>query len=731
MPNGSHKITFFSVTAVVLTLVYLFSVRTMAGETTVIIQEQTTHAITSTEFISPVITTDFPSTIFGLAWQGRGTPEILLRIYEKDSGWTRWYVPETDHVMVKDGWHYMTEPVIANHGVQAQYRLTNAAGISTARLIYLGPEQDSANDFDIFKWLFGTASASETVSIISRADWSANEDWRYKNGEEIWSPEYSQPQAFVIHHTAGSDGGSDPQAAIRGVYYWHAKVLGWGDIGYNYIIDQQGNVYEGRAGGDGVVGAHVYRDAHCAAQRFGGSDNEASFNPGTIGIAVLGDYESDLSPNTKVKNALTNLIAQLGVEFGIPPDGEGYLVDAVYPNVVGHGDLDCTDCPGKNLDAVIASIRTNAQALFASSSGTVTPVVKATLINQSEQPVQVTKGQSTDVWVEFRNDGNVAWRSYDQDGPSVLALDGTQLLHMASSDSQPTARLVTPNVAPGAIGRFVLTITGPSDQLEVTERFSLSFNGSTITNSTFSVTAQVTGFEYAADLDNQNISPATFTGARETVQVQFRNRGIAAWQRGDVKLYIYDLGDGISRYYDSGWPEQHGGFDFSESSVAPDGLATFFFTFRSPSEPGQFLNIYRLGGIDGLVQIDDRSVTRVDSPHQAELVEFSMPPAVLQAWRPITTFTFKNTGISTWNRSFGLQVLDLGGAVSRFTDSSWDDIRMAAHLNERSVAPGQTGTFVLRIHPPQSVGLYLNLFRVFKDGMPVHGSDFSMITRVD
>lgn len=57
---------------------------------------------------------------------------------------------------------------------------------------------------------------------------------------------------------------------IRGVYRYHAVSRGWGDIGYNYIVGQNGRIYEGRAGGDYVAGAHALYN-----------------NKNSIGISVL------------------------------------------------------------------------------------------------------------------------------------------------------------------------------------------------------------------------------------------------------------------------------------------------------------------------------------------------------------------------------------------------------------------------------------------------------------
>ncbi len=729
MPNGYIKTKFFGITLVAFMAVFLLSLGVRATEKTGVAEASIEHVINGeSTVISPVVETDFPATIIGLAWYGISTPTIEIRFASND-GWSPWYAPEADEAFERDGWSFLTEPVVADQATRIQYRLGNASEVERVKLLYLGSQSSTKKLPQLWQRLFGTAEASTGVDVISRSEWSADEDWRFSDHEEIWSPEYQLPEKIVIHHTAGSDGGDDPQEVIRGIYYWHAKVLGWGDIGYNYVIDQSGNVYEGRYGGDGVIGAHVYRDKNCAAIRFGGADHEADFNRGTIGIAVLGDYGSK-TLSTKVRYSLANAAAYLGRKFSINPNGSGYFIDAVYPNIVGHGDIDCTTCPGKNISNKLDTIRSAAEKVYDTLPVAENPVVKASFVRQSKQPFVVNVGETKQGWVEFRNVGEVTWRNYSYEQPSVIAQKSSALFALAAQ-TKPVAQLITPNVEPGAIGRFVYSVTAPADQLEVTEALSLKFGDTVLSNTSFRVTAQITGYHYAAYLDNQRISPATFMNSQETVSVQFINQGIYTWQRGDVQLQIFDLGYATSKYHHQSWPTEQGDFDFKETEVKPNELATFTVTFQSPAEPGTYLNIYRLAGIEEMVQQEDRSITRVDSLHQAKLTGYTMPPALLSAWRPTVTFTFRNTGSSTWDKSFGLQVVDIGGAVSRFYNSNWDDRRIATHLVERSVAPGQTGTFSLQLRPPEQAGLYFNMFRLFKDGRPVRGGEFSMVTRVD
>ena len=89
-----------------------------------------------------------------------------------------------------------------------------------------------------------------------------------------WPSEYQTVEHVIVHHTV-TPTFQDPLVAVRAIYYYHAVERGWGDIGYNYLVDHMGNVYEGRYGGENVVGGHAYQYAH-----------------GSSGIGLLGDFSA-------------------------------------------------------------------------------------------------------------------------------------------------------------------------------------------------------------------------------------------------------------------------------------------------------------------------------------------------------------------------------------------------------------------------------------------------------
>lgn len=166
-------------------------------------------------------------------------------------------------------------------------------------------------------------------------------------------------QKLIVHHTAGGSDHDDPAAAVRWIHRFHTVRRGWGDLGYNFIVDYAGAVYEGRFSGERGEGDPVGVDAGgraVAAAHTGG------FNAGTIGIAVLGDF-SDSPIRPEARNALVALLAWAAATAGLDPEGSGSYVNplngsrASLPNIAGHRDIADTDCPGERLYADLPRLR--------------------------------------------------------------------------------------------------------------------------------------------------------------------------------------------------------------------------------------------------------------------------------------------------------------------------------------------------------------------------------------
>ncbi|MBP9750221.1 MAG: N-acetylmuramoyl-L-alanine amidase [Candidatus Peribacteraceae bacterium] len=161
-----------------------------------------------------------------------------------------------------------------------------------------------------------------------------------------WPWQYSpKVKLFVVHHTAGlvSGDGRSGLERMRALYQFHANSRGWGDIGYHYIVDESGQVYEGKSGGKSVVGGHAY-----------------CHNVGTIGISLMGNFDEERPTQAQVK-ALQKLLMLLADSYDVDLSKSVTYHGETMPAVVGHRDLLSTDCPGFALYGVLDQVRKNVQ----------------------------------------------------------------------------------------------------------------------------------------------------------------------------------------------------------------------------------------------------------------------------------------------------------------------------------------------------------------------------------
>jgi hypothetical protein len=218
-----------------------------------------------------------------------------------------------------------------------------------------------------------SASPSPTVSvppappstvprppITDRAGWGADESI---SPEEPGYLPGGKVRAVVVHHTAESNSYTCDQApaVVRGIYAYHVRTLGWKDIGYNFLVDKCGRIYEGRKGGVDrpVMGAHAY-----------------GFNAETTGISILGTY-TDTAASTAALTSVARVAAWKLGQYGVNPAGTATLTagdggrnysgktwakgaQLSFPAIHGHRDGYNTQCPGNRLYGQLATIRSYA-----------------------------------------------------------------------------------------------------------------------------------------------------------------------------------------------------------------------------------------------------------------------------------------------------------------------------------------------------------------------------------
>lgn len=221
-------------------------------------------------------------------------------------------------------------------------------------------------------------AAGAAVSVIRRLEWGADESLRFDaSGNEIWPPDYYPAQKLTVHHTATLNGDPNPAATVRAIYRYHAVDRGFGDIGYQYLIDEAGRVYEGRWSGTDPDPGHDAAGRAVTAAHVGG------YNSGNVGAALLGTLTTQ-EPSVAARSALESLLADLASRHGLDPMGSSTYTNPVNgakwsgPNIPGHRDWEATECPGGALYVILPAIRSNVAALMSSTTTTTTTTTPTT-----------------------------------------------------------------------------------------------------------------------------------------------------------------------------------------------------------------------------------------------------------------------------------------------------------------------------------------------------------------
>ena len=285
--------------------------------------------------------------LVGFHWRGSGS--VLFRTRSLAGRWSRWRQAasgEDDHPdrgtegRARPHWR-IGSPYWTGGSDALQYRI--AGHVSRVRALFVrgsagGPVRVRRTE------------TTGTPTIITRAQWHANEAIRRA------PPRYADGvHLAIVHHTAGSNSYTASQSAgiVRAIEIYHVQGNGWNDIGYNFLVDKYGQIFEGRYGGmtRAVIGAHAM-----------------GFNAGSAGVAVIGSY-SAATVTPAAKAALVSLLAWRLDLSHVDPRSRVVRVSAGNPRyppgtavtlaaISGHRDTYPTSCPGTSLYAQLPSIRT-------------------------------------------------------------------------------------------------------------------------------------------------------------------------------------------------------------------------------------------------------------------------------------------------------------------------------------------------------------------------------------
>lgn len=186
------------------------------------------------------------------------------------------------------------------------------------------------------------ADTCDKPAIISASE------WRKGLTPPKEAPVKTTVKHIIVHHSAGSNSTTNFLEAVRNIYTFHTAPPpngnGWNDVGYNFLIAQDGTIFQGRDGqeimdGDNVLGAHF-----CGK------------NGGTMGICLLGNY-NEVQPTDAAIKSLINLAGwKLGKEK-LPVIEQFQHTNSLLNIISGHRDGCATECPGNNLYAKLAELR--------------------------------------------------------------------------------------------------------------------------------------------------------------------------------------------------------------------------------------------------------------------------------------------------------------------------------------------------------------------------------------
>ncbi len=301
---------------------------------------------------------DFAATHLGLRWSGSDDSRVQVR-WQVDGEWGEWDDAPVAHDLDDDANGLVYSGLLRVPGaervqtrvVDGGARRVQVAAIDTEHgprhLVRATPLTAAAAPGD-------PEGAPPQPAVVTRAQWGADESLRKG------TPLYAPVTKLIVHHTVTDNADLDPAATIRAIYAFHTRVRGWDDIGYNFLVDAQGRVYEGRwarsyAPGEVPTGEDLERRGVVGAHAEG-------TNTGSAGIALLGDFTATL-PTGAAMAGLESWLAWKAARNEIDPTGATPFKPAdggatrTFPNISGHRDVRPTDCPGDQLYAQLPALR--------------------------------------------------------------------------------------------------------------------------------------------------------------------------------------------------------------------------------------------------------------------------------------------------------------------------------------------------------------------------------------
>jgi hypothetical protein len=283
------------------------------------------------------------------------------------------------------------------------------------------------------------AAATPPFGINLRGSWGAREARSVSYAATV--------KLAVVHHSASANAYQPHEvpAVLRSIQAFHMDGNGWSDIGYNFVVDKYGGLWEGRAGGidRAVIGAHAN-----------------GFNTTSVGVMVIGDY-TQVGPTATSLESVSKVIGWKFALHNVDPVGRVDFTSACantckypagqvvnLPRVVGHQDVGLTSCPG-SIESSLGSITARAQSWFILSRAAMTPVGSLDAVGVGYNAVHV-----------------IGWaKDPDVDGPALVRADvGGRTQSVRATGPRPDVGAANPGFGSNTGFDFVLNGVPPGYQ---------------------------------------------------------------------------------------------------------------------------------------------------------------------------------------------------------------------------------------------------------------------------
>jgi N-acetylmuramoyl-L-alanine amidase len=339
--------------------------------------------------------------LVGVEWQAPATARIGLRVRRPDGSWSGW-VPAGGRTHGPDGPsgadRLIGEPVWTGGTTAVQLRSTRTLNGVRLHLVDVSAGAGARAQAVGIGALAAAAALPRATPLLAAGPGQppiiARRAWARGIAPPRVTPGYGAVQMAFVHHTENPNGytAGEVPAMLLAIYAFHRYVNGWNDIGYNFVLDLYGRIFEARAGGidEPVVGAHA-----------------GGYNLYSSGVAVLGSFMSTpISP--AARSALERLLAWKLSLHGVPAQGSVVVrvnpAGASYsrfpanarvslPLIAGHRDGDSTDCPGDVLYGELGGIRAGVRRLAPRTARATLALVPAAA--PEGQPVPAPSGGGT------------------------------------------------------------------------------------------------------------------------------------------------------------------------------------------------------------------------------------------------------------------------------------------------------------------------------------------------